>query len=157
MRRFLSARGGLVKVAFFTNGSTAAPPAVEIDDHIGDQVDRVLLAGYEDTGTIEGVLGAIQTHRGRYFTVWDDVSGAPVRCRLHDEKWWRHQVTSLLESRVAVHGRIRHFGNGTPRSVEPEQIVDLAPAGDGPKATFGSIPDIIGNEDAVEYIRRVRQ
>jgi hypothetical protein len=150
------ARGRLVGISFYSDGATSVQPAVEIDDHISDQVARVLRAGYADIGTIEGSLGAIQTHRGRYFTVWDDASGAAVRCNLPRERWWTEKVTGLLESRVAVTGLVRYFGNGVPRSVVPEDVSDLVPHDAGAKATFGSIPDIIGDEDAVSYIRRMR-
>jgi len=153
----LSKRGGLTDITFSANGDSTPTEVTRIDQRIRERVDSVLRSGYTEHGSIEGRVDAIQTHRGRWFTVWDDVTGAPVRCPIPEGRFWLERAKAALTTRQVVSGQIRYFGNGLPRSITVEEMKPLAQDAQGPKATFGGIPDIIGDEDSVEYIRRLHE
>lgn len=128
-----------------------------IGDDIAEKVDRVLAAGYHNLGSLQGRLDAINVHRNPTATIWDRVSGAPVRCSFPREETDR--IKELLEQPVTVTGDIHYFSNGTPRSVSNVVEIDgLATADKYPKkAGFGAIPDRRVQEIGVtEWLAQVR-
>ena len=153
----LAKRGGLTDITFSASGSKDPTETTRIDQRIRDRVDSVLRSGYSEHGSIEGRVDAIQTHRRRWFTVWDDITGVPVRCPIPEGRFWLERAKAALTTRQIVSGTIRYFGNGLPRSIAVEEMTPLAQDDQGPKASFGSIPDIIGKEDSVEYLRRLHE
>lgn len=152
----LAKRGGLTGIAFSANGGSPAESA-RIDARIKQRVESVLHAGYWEMGAIEGRMDAVQAHRGRSFTVWDDVTGVPVRCPFPDGPFWRERVRNAFTSRVIVSGRVRYFGSGMPRSVEVSDLTELGHDPHAPKGSFGSLPHIIGDQDSVEYLRELHR
>lgn len=128
-----------------------------IGDDIAEKVDRVLAAGYHNLGSLQGKLDAINVHRIPTATIWDRVSGAPVRCRFPREETER--VKEFLEQLVTVTGDVHYFSNGTPRSVsDVVEIEGLVTADQYPvKAAFCTIPDSRVREIGVtEWLAQVR-
>lgn len=123
---------------------------------VGDRVDRILRAGYEEYGSVEGELGAIRSRNGVSITVWDFLHERPVRCFLARDDLDR--AKDFLERRVRVSGLVRYYSDGRPaRITEVQAIEDLSPKLFRPTARFGSIPDLTGGRDSVEYLRIMRE
>lgn len=154
--RLLKRRGGLTQIEVSANGTSTALPTVYIDQRIQERVRSVLAAGYSDYGSIEGKLQSVQLHGRRSVTLWDDMTGAPVRCPIPKSPFWIEVIRNALDKRVMVTGTIHYFGGGKPRWVEMDQLVELDHDPLGPRGDFGSIPDLTGDEDSVSYIRRMR-
>ncbi len=128
-----------------------------IEKDISEKARRILTSGYWNLGSVEGTLEAINLHRSPRFTIWDRVSRAPVQCSFPNTSDWKEQVTTSLEKRVLVRGRIRYFVNGVPRVVT--DIVDMeetTPNPNLPRADFGSIPDTVAAQDPGAFLRAIR-
>ena len=127
-----------------------------IRENIDKQADRILAAGYHNLGSLEGRLDAIDVHRQPTATIWDRVSGAPVRWTFRREETER--VKELLEKRVLVIGDIRYFSNGIPRRIsDVVTFEDATPTPYAERAGFGSIPDERVRElGAAEWLKIVR-
>ena len=112
-----------------------------IDNDIAEKADRVLSAGYHNLGSLQGRLDAINVHRIPTATIWDRVSGVPVRCRFPREETER--VKELLQQLVTVTGDVRYFSNGRPRSISDVVAIEqLVASGQyTEQAGFGAIPD----------------
>lgn len=152
MRRLF--RSGVQRVEFSTNGTVPQLPA-RVSRDIGERVDRIVGAGYSALGSLEGELGAIKTHGKPYLTIWESVSGLPIRCTFPLSRVG--EIKDLLQRRVRVLGRINYFRNGRPRNItEFRDIQDLTPDPQLPRARFGSIPDITGGMDSAEYLKIIR-
>ena len=158
---------GLRKMTrLFRGGSKARSIAVSVDglqtatirSNIGQQVDRILTASYHNLGSLEGTLEFINVHGAPTITIWERVSGSPVRCHIPRERAWVELVKSLLEKRVRVAGHIRYFANGAPRSVSDVSDIEDATQNPGlPKAAFGSIPDAQVRElGAAKWLNAIR-
>ena len=136
MKRLFQGRGCARSVSVLMDDK----PIASIDQDIEQRADRVLSGGYHNLGSIQGRLDAINVHSSPTATIWDKVSGLPVRWRFPREE--TEAVKALLERLVAVTGDIRYFSNGRPRSIsnvvayeEVREVRQLQIAG------FGSIPD----------------
>lgn len=158
---------GLRKMTrLFRGGVKARSIAVSVDGHqitairrnIDEQVNRILTAGYHNLGSLEGTLEVINVHGAPTVTIWERVSGSPVRCYIPRERAWIDLVKGLLEKRVRIAGHIRYFANGAPRSIwDVSAIEDATPDSDLPKAGFGSIPDTrVRETGAAEWLKTVR-
>jgi hypothetical protein len=132
------------------------------DDPVGvmrkdtvEKVDYLLRGGYRTLGTIEGMLERINWHNQRTFTIWDRVTGAAVNASFdpaHEE-----EILSLAKRRIAVTGSVRYFANGIPRSISAiEEIRPVAQRMEPPFADAGSIPDLTGGLDSVEFVKSRR-
>lgn len=105
-----------------------------------ENAKQILRVGYSNLGSIQGRLEAINIHRSPLGTVWDRVSGAPVRFSFarHDID----EVKSLVDKRVRISGNVSYFANGTPRAIADVISIENATYDDRlPTAEFGSIPD----------------
>ena len=128
-----------------------------VESDIDEKTNRILKEGYWNLGSLEGSLEALNLHGQPTFTIWERVSKAPVRCYFPKESTWTERVKNHLEKPVLVIGRVNYFRNGSPRSVTNiENIEDMTPSGDLPKATFGSIPNIEVAKDPVAFLQKVR-
>ena len=154
MRRLFSRTSKARAISVSVNGLQTAT----IGSDIGDQVDKILTAGYHNLGSLEGTLEAINVHRAPTITIWDRVYGSPVRCSIPREAAWIDRVKGLLEKRVLVAGRINYFANGVPRSVtDVTDIEDATPDPSLPRAEFGSVPDALVREiGAAEWLKAIR-
>ena len=152
MNRLFRGRGRAEFMSVLVDDEKAAT----IGDDIAKLADRILSLGYHNLGSLEGSLEAINVHKSPTATIWDRVSGAPVRCMFpHDDI---DKVKGLLERPVSVTGDIRYFSNGTPRSISNVISIEDATL-ENPKefAGFGSIPDSlvleIGSARWLELVR----
>jgi hypothetical protein len=126
-----------------------------IGDDIRRKVDRVYRGGHAILGSLEGTLEAVNLHGRAHITIWERVTGKPVKVYLNEGV--RGRVKDLLERRVLAVGRINYFANGIPRSiVDVTDIYDLA----RPHrllADFGSIPDLTGDLETPEFLKAMRE
>lgn len=154
MRRLFTGRDRAKRLEVSHNHGESAT----IRDDIADKTEQILMGGYWNLGSIEGMLEAINLHGNPTFTIWDRVSRYPVRCRFPKELPWKEKVKSLLEKRVLVSGKVNYFRNGIPRSITSiEAIDDATPSADLPKATYGSIPRDEGTrDDVVTFLHKLR-
>lgn len=141
--------------AIIVSANTIAPATIR--DDIREKADRILAESYQNLGSIEGNLEAVNLHGPSTFTIWDRVSRAPTRCYFAKDSQWIERVKNLLNKRVLVRGMVHYFRNGVPRAIT--NIVDIqdnTPDQRLPVAVFGSIPDKMASEDPVGYLRSVR-
>ena len=90
-------------------------------------------ADYNDYGTIEGRLEAIQESRGTLqFFIRDAMLRLRVRCYFPEELL--PAVFDKFRKRVEVSGVIHYRKNGTPVSIEAEQIIGLSDDSELPTA-----------------------
>ena len=149
MRRLFRGTERARAVSVLVDGQKTAT----IRDNIDRQVDRILTAGYHNLGSLEGRLDAINVHRRPTATIWERVSGAPVRWTFRREE--TEQVKALLEKRVLVTGHVHYFSNGIPRRItDVVGFEDATPPPYAERAGFGSIPDERVQElGAVEWLK----
>ena len=128
-----------------------------VDRGIVDKAKRILAADYHNLGSIEGTLEIINAHAPSV-TVWERVSGAPVRCALPPGSYWIDFAKNLLTHNVLVAGDIKYFTNGIPRSISAVEVIEDAPKATGPmKATFGSLPDPeIARLGSAAWLKKIR-
>lgn len=128
-----------------------------IQSDIAEKANRILSAGHHNLGSVHGDLEVINVHKSPKATVWDRVSGAPVRWTFPRSELDR--VKDLLGRRVLVSGDIHYFINGVPRSISNVfSIEDATPPLHEVKAGFGSIPDKRVRELGVtEWLRSIRE
>ena len=152
MRRLFRGRGGAESLDVLVDDK----PTATIGRDIEKQADRVLSAGYRNLGSIQGELDAITVHRARTATIWDRVSGTPVRWSFSREE--TDSIKALLERLVSVTGDIRYFSNGTPRSItNVVAFEEISVVEHSHKAGFGSIPDRMVQElGVVRWLESVR-
>lgn len=131
--------------------------AATIRDDIREKANRILAESYNNLGSLEGNLEAINLHGSSTLTIWDRVSRAPVRCFFPKNSDWIGRVSGFLDRRVLVRGMVYYFRNGVPRSITNiSDIEDNTPDYSPPKAEFGSIPDQEAARNPVEFLRSVR-
>lgn len=120
------------------------------------QHDELYHSGYTALGSIDGMLDAVNLHQAPFITVWDRLTGVPVRCHIPAD--WKERARALLGRRVLVTGTIRYFRNGVPQLVAGVTgIRDMTPDPSAPRGDFGSVKGIIGQEDSVQFIRGRRE
>jgi hypothetical protein len=138
MRRLFGGKSRARSISVSVNYEEAAT----IRSDIAEKASRILTAGYQNLGSLQGTLGAINVHGTPTVTIWDRVSRAPVRCSIPKSDEWIAHVKTLLAKRVLVTGKVHYFVNGTPRSISGViEIEDATPDRNLPRAEFGSIPD----------------
>ena len=158
MGRLFHGRERLSRVPVFVDGDESEPTLVAtIRSDIPRKVDPILRSGYSEIGILEGNLEVINLHGFPTFTIWEQVSGVPVRCTFPNDQGWKQRIRDLLEKPVQVEGQVNYFGNGLPRSItRTEKVVDMTPDPSLPQARYGAIPDMTGAFDTMEYLRKVR-
>ena len=158
LRTLFSSKNGLESVGLsvgLPNKSRKSETIVDKD--IPAKAGRILAADYSNLGSIEGTLEIINAH-ALSVTVWERLSGAPVRCDLPAGPHWIELAKSLLTRNVLVAGDVRYFTNGVPRSVGEVVAIEDAPKTIGPmKAHFGALSDPdVQRLGSVEFLRRIR-
>jgi hypothetical protein len=103
---------------------------------------ELLTAAYADHGSIEGRLQVVSERRGLQIVVYEPLWDKPVRCHLNDE-----QAAVALQNfgkRVEVTGLVRYRGDGTPVSIDVEEIVPFPAREDIPgyRAVHGILRDV---------------
>ena len=137
MRRLFHGKGCARSVSVLMDDE----PIASISQGIERQADRVLSSGYHNLGSLQGRLDAINVQGSSpTATIWDRVSGVPVRWRFHREE--TNAIKALLERLITVTGDVRYFSNGRPRSISNVIAYNEVTQVQYPeKAGFGSIPD----------------
>ena len=154
MRRLFIGKNPARSITVLRDGKQMAT----IKQDISDKTNRILTAGYQNLGSLEGTLEAITVHRTPTVTIRDRINGSPVRCSIPTGADWLSHVKGLLGMRVLVTGSIRYFVNGAPRSItDVTAIEDAAPNTGLPKAEFGSIPDAKAAADPAAFLQSVRR
>lgn len=157
MSHLFKGRDRLRRVAVSIDGQVDRAPIATIRDDIPQKVAPILRSGYSESSSIEGTLEVVNVHGNPTFTIWEQLSGVPVRCSFPNESLWKRRVKDLLEKPVLVIGKINYFRNGIPRSVTHlEEIIDVTPDPSLPKAGFGTIPDLTGDMSTIDYLRSMR-
>lgn len=157
MRSLFTERYKIARVSCAFDGEQ---PIATIKRDISEKVERVLRGSYAVLGGLEGTLEAINLRpKPPTFTIWERMAGRAVRCSFDRERF-RDQVLSLVrdQSRVLVGGRITYFRNGMPRFIsDVTELRDMTPDPNLPPARFGSVPDLTDDQDAVDYLRSIRE
>ena len=158
MGRLFKGRERLSRMSVLVgNGASNGTPVSTIRENIPERIESILRSGYSEIGFLEGTLEVINLHRSPAFTIWEQISGMPVRCSFPNEQGWKIQIRELLEKSVLVAGQVNYFRNGLPRSVSRiERVGDATPDASLQRATFGSIPDMTGDMDTINYLRAIR-
>lgn len=130
-------------------------PVGRIGDDIRRKVDRVYRGGSSLLGSLEGTLEAVNLHGRAHITIWERVSGKPVRVYLTKEL--KSIIPELLEHRVLAIGRVNYFANGTPRSIVDVTDIRELTREHRLTAGFGSIPDLTGDRDTSEFLKAMRE
>lgn len=158
MRRLFRGKERLNRLPVFIDGKFTANNAIAtIRSDIPTKVEPILRGGYSELGFLEGVLEVINLHGAPSFTIWEQISGVPVRCSFPNNPEWKLRIRDVLEKPVLIEGQVNYFGNGVPRSMTHIQDVrDVSPDPSLPKASFGAIPDMTGEMETVEYLRSIR-
>lgn len=152
MKSLYRGKGRAESIAVLMDGEEMA----SIQSDIADKVERVLSSGYRNLGSVQGKLEAINVHMSLTATIWDRVSGAPVRWAFPRESLDR--IKELLGRPVLVSGDIRYFANGMPRSISDVVAMEDATSQQHEEsAGFGSIPDVrVQQLGAAEWLKEVR-
>lgn len=155
MRRLFRGKDKARRLSFHLNGHEVAA----LDSGIGEKVDRILRSTYDVAGSLEGTLEAVNLHGGAMarFTIWERISGHPVRCEFPKDRW-ASEVKALLERTVLVSGRVRYFANGNPALMRDlHSIEDRSATTSTSESDFGSVPDLTSGLDPQVYLERIRQ
>ena len=161
MSRLFKGRDRIQRVAVsITTEADSTPlsaPIATIRQDIPQKVAPIMRGGYSESGFLEGTLEAVNLHAPPSFTIWERVSGLPVRCSFPKRQDWKMRIRELLETPVLVTGQVSYFGNGVPRSMtQIEDVRGITPDPALPKADFGTIPDLTGELGTIEYLRAIR-
>lgn len=131
-----------------------------ISDDVQRKVERVTRGSYALLGSLEGTLEAANLrNKPPTFTIWERVGGQPIRCSFNEQQWL-DTVGDFLKrrTRVLVAGKVTYFRNGLPRYIsELREIRDMTPDESLPKGDYGSIPNLTGGKDSVDYVRSLRE
>jgi hypothetical protein len=157
MRHLFRGKYRARSIVFSTNEQ---PEIATVGADIDEKVARVLRGSYTMLGSLEGTLEALNMRpKPPAFTIWERMTGRPVRCSFNREQWLDRVVALLKrQSRALVTGEVRFFRNGMPRSIgEIRDIRDMTPDPSLPPGEFGSVPDLTSGKDTVEYLRSMRE
>ena len=127
----------------------------EVKTHTVENAKKILRAGYSNLGSIQGRFEALNVHKSPQGTVWDRVSGAPVRFQFQRNEI--DKVKALVDRHVLVSGYVTYFGNGIPRAIR--DIIEISDATRKEYvdfAAFGSIPDKEVREGGAENVLAAR-
>ena len=154
MSRLFRGKDKAKGLSFHVNGSKVAT----IDARTREKVDRILRTTVDVFGSLEGELDAVNLHGGSgHFTIWERLSGHPVRCEFHKSRW-TDTIKALLERRVLVSGKVRYFANGKPTLIrDVDHIEDRTASTSSNVSDFGAIADLTSGLDPDEYLAKLRE
>ena len=153
MRRLFRGKDKAKRLSFHVNGDEVAA----LDNSIGEKVDRILRSTHDVAGSLEGTLEAVNLHGGAAarFTIWERLSGHPVKCEFRKERW-AAKIKGLLERTVLVSGKVRYFANGNPALMRDLLSIESVTTSTS-ESDFGSVPDLTSGLDPQKYLERIRQ
>ncbi len=130
---------------------------------IAANVREILHPGREMVGSVEGLLEAMNSHRGFTFALYEPVLASRIDCQLDSSLdidtlgHLKQQVYGLYEHRVRISGTLRTNRKGEVRSAVIREVEALRTGAQFTDArVFSGIFDITGGLDASEYVRRMR-
>lgn len=160
MRSLFTRRKYRVSKIVLKDSPDTSTAIATIQQDVKQKVERVTRGGYSLLGSLEGTLEAANLrNKPPTFTIWERVTGRPIRCSFNEEQWL-DAVSNFLKrrARVLVEGKVMYFRHGIPRYISGlRNIRDTAPDESLPKGDFGSIPDFTGGQDSVDYVRSLRE
>jgi len=129
---------------------------IQVSQHVAANVDTLIGVRYEEIGSVEGRIEAINIHDRFQFNIYDFVTERGVRCSFPDTLF--DEVVAALGHRAIVYGMVRTDAQGEPISVRVERIERLRSRGELPSAADlrGIDPDFTGGMDPAEYVRMMR-
>jgi hypothetical protein len=160
MRTLFTGRKYRLRKIVLKDAPESDTPIATIQEDVKQKVERITRGSYAVLGSLEGTLEAANLRPDPpMFTVWERVTGRAVRCSFNEAQWL-DTVSDFMKrrARVLVAGKITYFKNGMPRYIsELREIRDMTPDESLPKGDFGSVPDLTGGKDSVEYLRSLRE
>ncbi len=146
------------------NGASAFR-AVKTDDQLqarvtaaaAEHAKEALKPRYSASGSVVGRLDVVSVHRGRLFTVYDEIHRRPVRGSFADEIM--PLVKEALGKRVLAGGIIKRNSAHQMVSVFVENLEIMPEDRDLPTVAelVGSDPEFTGGLPAAEWVRRARE
>ena len=111
--------------------------------------------GYENYGSVSGPAEAFNLHTVPFFTVWDMITGQPVRCFFGEDD--REEIAGIVAMKriVTAEGMLHRNNDGRLTSIRPVhsfRVIDDPPTGDL-DSFFGLFGGI---ENTQEHLRRIR-
>ena len=98
MGRLFKGRERLSRMSVLVgNGASNGTCVSTIRGDIPERIEPILRSGYSEIGFLEGTLEVINLHGAPAFTIWEQISGMPVRCSFPNEQGWKIQIRELLE------------------------------------------------------------
>jgi hypothetical protein len=111
------------------------------------------LPDYFEHGQLDGTVENLISHNQLYFSLYDALSGARVRCNFTADL--SEPIRAAWRKRVVVDGRIRFGGDGSPMEVKVDSVT--------PKEGRESLPqfkgiyiDITGGIESSQHVRELR-
>ncbi|MGI8858342.1 MAG: hypothetical protein ACR2JW_21580 [Thermomicrobiales bacterium] len=129
---------------------------VHISQHVAANVDTLIGVRYEEIGSVEGRIEAVNIHKGFHFGIYDFLTERRVDCSFPDTMLG--EVVTTLGKRAIVYGLMRTDARGEPISIRVDRIQRLRSSDELPSVSDlrGIDPDFTGGVDAAEYIRTMR-
>lgn len=129
---------------------------VHVSQHVAANVDTLIGVHYEEIGSVEGRIEAVNIHKGYHFGIYDFLTERRVDCSFPDTMLG--EVVAILGKRAIVYGLRRTNARGEPLSIRVDRIQRLRSSDELPSAAElrGIDPDFTGGMDAAEYIRMMR-
>ena len=147
LRSHVGARGSFAHIGVGRDGHAEATITMETTAN----AEKILEKGYKNIGSVKGRLDALNVHNKPVGTLWDRVTGAPVRFTF--EHGAIERVKSMVAHDVLVSGTVLYFGNGTPRSIhDVVAIEDASRKVYAESATFGAVPDLDVRERGADAV-----
>lgn len=135
-----------------------AGKSLRLDADLAAKAQKYLDKKYECYGEIKGVIERVNIHNRNDFVIYLDINGGAVECHFKESELLKG-VRESLGKTVIARGKLRYIGSDihpcTASVDELEMIPDdfSAPTMDD---FFGVAPNISGDMDVVDYIRKYR-
>ena len=111
--------GWLPFIAAYVAGKRAAHAAA-LEIAVAHAIE-ILREAFEDHGSVEGLLQVASERGSFHVTVYEPLWDQPIRCSVTPERL--QECLRLFGQRVEVFGLVRYRNDGTPISIEAEEIV----------------------------------
>lgn len=106
----------------FVKIGVAGQLAERISTQIKASVNAVIEASYKDYGSVEGKLVAISGKSGYQFSILDDLTEHEIKCYFDTKSHPIRDLFDAWERRVSVRGQVHYRKDGTPVSIQVDEI-----------------------------------
>lgn len=149
----LKTRRGITGLAIIGENSdrTKGPRVLDVTERVVASINEIIGPRYTAPGSVDGLLQAINSHGTLYFTIYDTVWAARVRCDIPDHL--KGKALAAFDERVLVTGLVARDANGHPRNIKVETLerVDVRQL---PQSIRGIDLDFTGGMESSEYLKR---